>query len=100
MPEERRQDVVLAVNEACTNAVMHAYPDGDGELAVRARESSGLVVIDVCDEGSGISPRVDSPGLGVGLPMIVMLADSVRIDQPAQGGTRVRMRFKSRPAAR
>jgi anti-sigma regulatory factor (Ser/Thr protein kinase) len=99
MPDDRREEVMLAVNEACTNVVMHAYADGDGELTVRAGLTDGQVVVDVVDTGSGMGPRVDSPGLGVGLPMIVMLADSVQIDRPTGGGTHVKMRFGPRPAA-
>jgi serine/threonine-protein kinase RsbW len=98
MADDRSEEILLAVNEACTNVVMHAYPDGGvgGGLSVAARESGGQVVVDVCDGGAGISPRVDSPGLGVGLPMIVMLADAVEIDRPAGGGTRLRMSFGPR----
>ncbi len=90
---DRSEEIMLAVNEACTNVVMHAYPDGDGTVSVRAEEADGQVVVDVLDTGAGMSPRVDSPGLGVGLPMIVMLADSVEIDRPDGGGTHLRMSF-------
>ena len=92
---DRSEEIMLAVNEACTNVVMHAYPDGDGDVSVRAEEADGQIVVDVLDTGAGMCPRVDSPGLGVGLPMIVMLADSVEIDRPDGGGTHLRMRFGS-----
>lgn len=93
MTRARCEEVLLAVNEACANAVTHAYPDGGGKIELRADQVDGQVVVDVRDQGVGITPRLDSPGLGVGLPMIAMLADSVQIDRPAGGGTHVRMHF-------
>jgi hypothetical protein len=40
-----------------------------------------------------MAPRVDTPGLGVGLPVIAAIAQSVEIGSPRGGGTEVRMRF-------
>lgn len=93
MTDARCEEVLLAVNEACANAVTHAYPDGRGKIELRADKVDGQVVVEIRDEGVGLSPRLDSPGLGVGLPMMVMLADSVQFRRPAGGGTNVRMRF-------
>src|SRR4051794_34539161 len=63
--------VGLAVTEAATNVVLHAYPDdGAGDVRlVMCPEPSRLVVV-VRDWGAGMRPRPDSPGLGVGLPTI------------------------------
>jgi serine/threonine-protein kinase RsbW len=99
MADERCEEVMLAVNEACANAVIHAYRGGPGDVEVRAAVREGQVHIDILDSGVGMSPRLDSPGLGVGLPTMVMLADSVQIDRPQGGGTHVRMRFGDRPVA-
>src|SRR3954449_10362814 len=49
-------DVKLAVTEACTNAVVHAYPDGEGPLQVSAYVSEERLMLVVCDEGRGIVP--------------------------------------------
>jgi serine/threonine-protein kinase RsbW/stage II sporulation protein AB (anti-sigma F factor) len=46
-----------------------------------------------------MSPRVDTPGLGVGLPVIAAIAQSVEIGTPENGGTEVRMRFALAGAA-
>src|SRR6478672_9153787 len=88
-------DVALAVTEACTNAVVHAYADhdGDGTIHVTAIHSDGSLAVTVRDHGGGMSPRVDTPGLGVGLPVIAAIAQSVEIGTPENGGTEVRMRF-------
>ena len=40
-----------------------------------------------------MAPRVDSPGLGVGLPVMAAIADALEIDTPGGAGTLVRMTF-------
>lgn len=90
-------DIALAVTEACTNAVLHAYPTASGSIEVRALRAGDALDVCVRDHGAGMSPRMDSPGLGVGLPVIAAIADSVRIGSPDDGGTEVRMQFRLRP---
>jgi serine/threonine-protein kinase RsbW len=86
-------DIALAVTEACTNAVVHAYRDGGGTINVTASHADGVLTVTVRDHGGGMSPRVDTAGLGVGLPVIAAIAQSVEIGSPQDGGTEVRMRF-------
>jgi serine/threonine-protein kinase RsbW len=88
-------DIALAVTEACTNAVVHAYigAPGDGTINVIATHADGSLAVTVRDHGGGMTPRVDTPGLGVGLPVIAAIAESVEIGTPEGGGTEVRMRF-------
>jgi nitrate/nitrite-specific signal transduction histidine kinase len=50
----------------------------------------------VSDDGSGMQPRRDSPGLGYGLKLIADAADEVTIVGRASAGTEVRMRFALR----
>ena len=40
-----------------------------------------------------MSPRPDSPGLGVGLPLIASLTEALELVNRADGGTEVRMSF-------
>jgi serine/threonine-protein kinase RsbW len=94
VPEERISDITLAVTEACANAVLHAYPDTSGQFEAAADLSpAGELVVTVRDHGSGMAPRVDSPGLGVGLPVMAAIADALEIDTPEGSGTVVRMTF-------
>ena len=46
------------------------------------------------DDGCGMTPRLDSPGLGVGLPFIAHTTDTLEIEPGDSGGTRLRMSFR------
>jgi serine/threonine-protein kinase RsbW len=87
-------DIRLAVTEACTNVVVHAYPDrGDGPMEVLATLGGQELTVVVRDEGKGIGPRPDSPGLGLGLPLIASLTESVQLTRDREERTEVRMTF-------
>ena len=88
--------VKLAVSEAVTNAVMHAYVDADepGVVRLLASVDGDRVDVTVSDDGCGMLPRLDSPGLGVGLPFIAHTADSLDIGHSAAGGTELHMSFR------
>jgi len=87
-------DLKLAVSEACANAVVHAYDDGEpGLLDLEVSTLSAGVEVVVRDHGRGMAPRDDSPGLGVGLPLMASLSESLELTNRADGGTEVRMSF-------
>src|SRR4051794_21352226 len=87
-------DVALAVSEAVTNAVMHAFFDRDeGMVRVAVRAGTDEIVVVVADDGRGMQPRPDSPGLGMGLPLIGQLAASLDIRGPPGGGAELGMTF-------
>ena len=93
---QRLSDIKLAVTEACTNVVVHAYEtDGDGPMLVEASlDGIEELVVVVRDEGRGIAPRTDSPGLGLGLPLIASLAESLELGRDGDQRTEVRMTFR------
>lgn len=86
-------DVRLAVTEAATNAVMHAYADDVGELTVSAVVQKGELEIVIGDAGTGFRDRPDSPGLGVGLSIIATVAERLKIVSSPSGGTQIHMAF-------
>lgn len=93
---DRAEDIRLAVSEALSNAVLHAYRDRDvpGELEVRASRDEQCVEVVVRDAGVGMAPRPDSPGLGLGLPVIARMTDSFEIEHPSDPpGTAIHMHF-------
>ena len=95
--EAVQTDLALAVGEACANVVVHAYPPGDvGPLVVHAEilDKGAEICITVIDQGQGMTPRPDSPGLGLGLPLIANLSDRLEIqDGPDGVGTELAMAF-------
>jgi anti-sigma regulatory factor (Ser/Thr protein kinase) len=93
IPDQALADIKLAVTEACTNVVVHAYPDGDGPLGVSAWMADERLTVVVHDEGRGMLPRPDSPGLGLGLPLIATLAESLELGTGSDERTEVRMTF-------
>jgi len=94
VPDQTLADVKLAVTEACTNVVVHAYPNGEGPMGLRASVDDGVLRVVVVDEGRGILPRADSPGLGLGLPLIATLAESLELGSGLNEETEVRMTFR------
>lgn len=85
--------VRLAVSEAVTNAVLHAYRDDAGEVHVTAALVCAELWVLIGDDGCGLQPRADRPGLGLGLAIISQVSDEMAVVPRAGGGTEVRMRF-------
>jgi serine/threonine-protein kinase RsbW len=88
--------IALAVSEALTNVVQHAYVGEEpGPIIVEARlEQPGQLLVRISDEGRGPIPRTDSPGLGLGLGVIAQTADDFSIsNRQDTRGTVVTLRF-------
>jgi anti-sigma regulatory factor (Ser/Thr protein kinase) len=93
-------DVRLAVSEAVGNAVIHAFKGRKpGTVVVRVRHSRDRLLVTVADDGVGMIPNVDSPGLGVGISLITHVAKDVRFDS-SDSGTTVSMSFDADPGGR
>jgi serine/threonine-protein kinase RsbW len=95
VPESRLDAVALAVSEATTNVVLHAYRDraDAGTFTLDLDIEGGSLLVDVRDEGVGMGPRADSPGMGFGLPLIARVADGHGFMPTEGGGTWLAMRF-------
>ncbi len=91
---ERLDEIRLAVSEALTNAVVHAYRNGDaGRLHVTAAVAADELWVLIGDDGRGLHAWNDSKGLGIGLSLISGLSDDFSIVTRSSGGTEVQMRF-------
>ncbi|MDQ6746101.1 MAG: ATP-binding protein [Actinomycetota bacterium] len=91
--EDQAEAVRLSTSEALTNVVMHAYGEVGGRIHVSANLARGELWILIGDDGDGLRPHTDSPGLGVGLALVAQSSDGLTIVNRAGSGTEVRMRF-------
>jgi anti-sigma regulatory factor (Ser/Thr protein kinase) len=84
--------VRTAVSEAIGNAVIHAYRGHEtGSVELRAEWTDEGLLVTVSDQGVGMTPNIDSGGLGLGLALIGKVSDRFEI---AEGqGVKIRMVF-------
>jgi serine/threonine-protein kinase RsbW len=82
-----RDAISMVVSEAVTNAVVHAYRDRPqpGRVHVIASLDDEGVAVAVDDDGLGMRPRGDSPGVGLGLPLMGDLADHIEVSSRGPG---------------
>jgi serine/threonine-protein kinase RsbW len=102
LSEETLGDLKLAVTEACSNSVRHAYRDGrEGAVQVIYELHPDRLVVEVCDEGEGfgltavegvpVTDRTLTEG-GLGIAIIRELADELEFGPGATGkGSRLRL---------
>lgn len=94
LPDGLVEDLRLAVTEACTNVVRHAYaPGAPGTVEISLRPEDDAVTVVVADHGRGIGTSPDTTGPGLGLPLIAAIADDVELQSMPGGGSRVAMSF-------
>ncbi|HEY4348324.1 MAG TPA: ATP-binding protein [Gaiellaceae bacterium] len=91
-PDDVVADLKVAVTEACTNAIQHAYSEGgDGAVIVRYRIGDALLEVEIVDAGTGFDPsdpaagNENSGGQGMGLMIIRELTDDVVIESDGNG---------------
>ena len=101
LADDRLGDVALAVGEACANVVVHAYVGTrPGVLRVSAAVTADGLDVIVADDGGGMAPRADSPGLGLGLPLMASLTSSLQVRVASSGGAEIHLGFAARGAIR
>jgi serine/threonine-protein kinase RsbW len=92
--EDCVDDVLVAVSEACTNAVRHARASGDYEVTGHVDE--GVCVLKIMDWGRGPRPAPEDRGVlsesGRGLRIMRALVDELDIDSSPDRGTVVHLR--------
>ena len=94
---EDLDDMKVAVSEAITNAIDHAYaPEAGGEIIIRYKPAEGELVVEVEDSGAGFEPgklehalpAADTEG-GLGLFLARELADHLKVESSPGSGTKV-----------
>jgi serine/threonine-protein kinase RsbW len=89
-PDPPLSDVALVVSEAVTNVVNPAYVGQDpGEVRVRLTLEDAEFALVVEDDGKGLRPRHDSPGMGYGLALMVAVSKRFEAQTVDGAGTRV-----------
>ena len=99
-PEACVDDVRLAVSEAATNVVMHAYEhEAEGAFRLMAVVSEDQLLVIVEDDGRGLSSPARTPGLGAGLRVMRETAEQALFRERDRGGSSVQLRFALSPAS-
>jgi serine/threonine-protein kinase RsbW len=99
LPQEVLGDLKLALTEACTNSVRHAYGDLEGTVQIVYELYPDKLVVEVADDGEGFEPPAAGGDLsdedelsegGLGIAIIQAVADELEIRERAQGGSSLR----------
>ena len=97
LTDETLNDLKLAVTEACTNSVRHAYGDNGGTVDIVYELHDDRLVVEVSDDGAGFDPderrgrRGELTEGGLGIAIIRALADEFEVGDRADGrGSRLR----------
>jgi serine/threonine-protein kinase RsbW len=93
LPDSVSEDMRLAVTEACTNVVRHAYNGDEGTIDVIVQPIGDALEVTVSDAGRGAGPSPDSAGPGLGLSLIAALADTLEVERSLESGSRIVMSF-------
>jgi serine/threonine-protein kinase RsbW len=99
LSDETVADLKLALTEACSNSVRHAYEaEGGGTVDILYELHPDRVVIEVSDEGKGFVPdeQCGNPDelteRGLGIAIIRALSDELQLVERRDGqGSRLRM---------
>ena len=97
--DETLADLKLALTEACSNSVRHAYGNGEGHVDISFELLDDRLIVEVADDGSGFElaqgTKSDDEMLtegGLGIAIIRSIADEVEIGG-GPNGTGSRLRF-------
>jgi serine/threonine-protein kinase RsbW len=96
-PDDVLADLKLALTEACTNSVRHAYDGSEGMVEILYELHDDRLVVEVTDTGEGFehdgAQHEEQDELvegGLGIAIIEALADELEIARPNGGGSRLR----------
>ena len=95
-PDELVADMKLALTEACSNSVRHAYGENAGSVEILYELQSDRLIVEVCDDGSGFDVMTNGDEEdsltegGLGIAIIRSIADELDIERRETGGSRLR----------
>jgi len=100
LSDELLADLKLALTEAASNSVRHAYAEGDGVVEITYELQGDRLAIEVADDGEGFvheaEPRLDDAESmtegGLGIAIIRSIADEFDLGA-GPGGRGSRLRF-------
>ncbi|MFZ2050069.1 MAG: ATP-binding protein [Solirubrobacteraceae bacterium] len=85
----------LAVSEAVSNAIIHAYAfEAARAVVLTAAVIDGELTVVVADDGCGFGGARESQGLGLGLAVMTQLCDLLTMSKRSSGGSQLEMRFR------
>ncbi len=96
LADETVSDLKLAVTEACTNSVRHAYGSNGGTVDIVYELHDDRLVVEVSDDGTGFDPdeveqTEELTEGGLGIAIIRALADEFEVGDRDDGrGSRLR----------
>jgi serine/threonine-protein kinase RsbW len=98
LSDETLHDLKLALTEACTNSVKHAYGENGGSVDIVYELQPDRLAVEVGDAGTGFEPGATPAGStaeeleegGLGIEIIRALTDEVEIAEREGGGSRLR----------
>ena len=88
VPRALIDDIVLVINEACTNCVEHAYRGHNvGAMLLEVNVHDGEIEARITDSGSWKIPKVDPGNSGRGLVLMRILSETMEINSSPTGTT-------------
>jgi serine/threonine-protein kinase RsbW len=98
LSDETLHDLKLALTEACTNSVKHAYEEsGEGTVDILYELQPDRLAVEVGDAGGGFEQQDSGDGNGdelseggLGIAIIRAVTDEVEIAEREGGGSRLR----------
>ncbi len=98
LPDDLLADLKLALTEAVSNSVRHAYADGSGFVSIAYELSGHALAVEVVDDGTGFDPDRPPPlegeelsEGGLGIAIIRTIADEFELNsRPGTRGSRLR----------
>ena len=105
LPEELLADLKLALTEAVSNSIRHAYTEEGGFVSIAYELSAGALAVEVVDDGKGFDPDHPAPlegeeltEGGLGIAIIRTVADEFELQsQPGSRGSRLRFVKRLQP---